>query len=388
MDIHSNDHTILIVENNQYGVEILLNILNQLDFRLVAAGTGEKAIALCKEIAPDLILMDVQMPGMDGFDTAALLKKDKKTQHIPILFTSTFSDSANILRCFESGGVDYISKPFKKEELLARINTHLSLTNLRKQLQAERDNLSAILQNMLPDSLLNTLKSGSFPRPMSVNSAGVLFTDFKNFSKLSQLLGSRESVTHLNLLYFGFDEIIDSFGLERVKTIGDAYFAVGGINTQPDDLYLSPALAALKLLEFVNYYNNSQKNEHWQLRIGITVGPVTSGVIGYQKIAYDVWGDSVNLANHLEEESDVGHVAIPDPVYQKIRKYITSTHTSTFSSEAWGQMTVHHCNNLTDALPAKFRNKFQETSPKTILKKASSREHLLNKIFRLNTEQN
>ncbi len=383
MNNHLPDYTILVVENNRLNLELLLSILNRLDCRLMAAKSGRNAIRTCDSMTPDLILMDVHLPDMDGFETARLIRNNEKIQDVPILFTSTFSDSKNIIKCFDAGGVDYITKPFNEKELLARINVHLSLSKLREQLLTDRDNLNAILHNILPDKLINTLREGVFPKPESTENAAVLFTDFKNFSSLTHNLGSNKSVEHLNLIYFAFDEIVTRFGLERVKTIGDAYFAVGGINTQPDDLYLNPVLAALKMQEFTAYYNRLMKDIQWQLRIGFTVGPVTSGVIGYQKIAYDVWGDTVNLANRLEKEAEPGHVAVPEFVYRKIDKYLDITRNKVLLSSAWGTINIYQCSGTTDSLPVDQKNKFREPDPKTLLEQASSKKSLLGKIFKL-----
>ncbi len=377
------DYTILVVENNQFNIELLLSILIQHDYRLAAATTGKKALRICEEITPDLILMDVQMPDMDGFETAKKLLKNEKTRHIPILFTSTFSDSKNILRCFESGGVDYISKPFKKNELLARINTHLSLKNLREQLETDRDHLTAILQNMLPAEVIRSLKNGSFPNPRFVEKAAVLFTDFKNFSDLTHKVGSNESVRHLNQLYFVFDKIVAEFGLERIKTIGDAYFSVGGINTTPDNLYLSPVLAGLKMQEFVRYYNTLQTNIRWELRIGVTIGPVTSGVIGYQKIAYDVWGDTVNFAQRLESRADPGQVAVPEHVYQKIHDQVEVSRLDVLDSSTWGRFKLYQCKGISDQIPASQISKLQRMDPESMLHEVSDKKSILGRIFHL-----
>lgn len=380
---NTRDHTILVVENSQFNLELLLSILTQYDYRLAAATTGEKAIKICKEITPDLILMDVEMPDMDGFETAARLLANEKTRHIPILFTSTLSDSKNIVRCFESGGVDYISKPFKKKELLARIDTHLSIKNLREQLQTDRDHLSAILNNMLPGELIKSLKNGKFPKPESVDEAAVLFTDFKNFSHLTQKLGSKKSVHHLNEIYYAFDKIVDLFGLERIKTIGDAYFAVGGLNTFPENLYLYPVLAGLKMQEFVTYYNSIHQEIQWKLRIGFSVGPVTSGVIGYQKIAYDVWGDTVNLANRLEDKARPGHVAIPEFIFEKIRKYVSISHKETMKSATWGTLTIYHCNSTSGKLPAREKKLMEQIEPESLFEEVTNKRSILNRIFQL-----
>ncbi|MDG5766826.1 adenylate/guanylate cyclase domain-containing protein [Balneolales bacterium ANBcel1] len=383
MSTHHREFTILVVESNQLNLELLLTFFMQSEYRIAAATTGIKALKICEEITPDLILMDVQMPEMDGFQTAGKLLKNPKTQDIPIIFTSTLTDSNIILKCFESGGIDYISKPFKKAELLARIHTHLSLKILREQLQTDRDHLTAILHNMLPMGLIKSLRNGEFPKPVSVDTAATLFTDFKNFSSITQKLGSKRSVDHLNQIYYAFDEIVEAFGMERIKTIGDAYFAVGGINTHPSNIYLYPILAGLKFKEFVAYYTEHKTDADWQLRIGFAVGPVTSGVIGYQKIAYDVWGDTVNLANHLEHVGRPGYVVIPEFIYDKVRDFVTVSFMDTIHSNPWGELNIYFCSGVTDNLPEPLKDIMQEMDPEKLFKKSSSKKSLLKKIFEI-----
>lgn len=383
MDSPSREYLILIAEGNQLNLELLLHFLMDSEYRLASATTSEKAIEICEQVNPDLILMDVDLPDTNGFETAKQLLNNDKTGHIPVIFTADISNNEVVTNCFEYGGVDYISKPFKKPELLARINTHLSLNLLRKQLHTDQNHLTAILHNMLPNDLINSLKNGSFPKPKSVESAAALFTDFKNFSTITKNLGSQESVNHLNLIYFVFDEIVESFGLERIKTIGDAYFAVGGINTIPDHLYLNPILAALKMQEFVQFYSNQQKDNEWLLRIGFTTGPVTSGIIGYQKIAYDVWGDTVNLANYLENRSYPGQVAVSDFIYEKVSDHISTSHMDTIRRAPWGTIHIYHCDGIKGTLPDPQSQIMQKLDPESLLKLAASKKSLLKRIYQI-----
>ena len=171
--------------------------------------------------------------------------------------------------------------------------------------------------------------------------------------------------------------------MERVKTIGDAYFAVGGINTRPASIYLSPLLAALKMQEFVRYYNSRLDDIRWELRAGFTVGPVTSGVIGYQKIAYDVWGDTVNLANRLESEADTGCVAVPQKVYRQVRNQIGVRRSDIITSPEWGSMKIYQCEKIPPNLPARYADLVEKIDPRNLLENVFSEKSLLDKLFQL-----
>ena len=141
-------------------------------------------------------------------------------QDVPVIFLSAMRDVENIVRCFDSGGVDYISKPFRQQELIARIETHLKIKRLKEQVDRERDRMKAILGNILPGSYINELTDGKRPGSQLFENVVVMFTDFKNFTGLSEKLGPEASIEHLNRLFFAFDEIIDYFGLERIKNTG------------------------------------------------------------------------------------------------------------------------------------------------------------------------
>ena len=125
---------ILIVEDFPGNVEILCDVLGDSGCQIVAAEDGESALHLAEQVHPDLILLDVMLPGIDGFETCRRLKTNEKTQDIPVIFVTSLTDPADITRGFEVGAVDYIARPLRYKELLARINTHLTVRNLQKEL--------------------------------------------------------------------------------------------------------------------------------------------------------------------------------------------------------------------------------------------------------------
>jgi two-component system sensor histidine kinase/response regulator len=133
--------TLLLVDDNPTNLGILLDFLGNSGFRLLVAQDGESAIQQMKYILPDLILLDVMMPGMDGFETCHLIKKDERTKDIPVIFMTALTETVDKVKGFSVGAVDYVTKPIQAEEVLARINTHLALQNLRRRLQEQNQQL-------------------------------------------------------------------------------------------------------------------------------------------------------------------------------------------------------------------------------------------------------
>ncbi len=140
-------NTILAVDDNPDNLRLLAEILNKHDYKLRLAPNGERALATIRKEAPDLILLDIMMPVMDGFEVCRQLKQDKATAGIPIIFISALDETSDKVRAFSLGGVDYITKPFRSEEVLARVKTHLTL----RSLQLELENKNAELRKALDE---------------------------------------------------------------------------------------------------------------------------------------------------------------------------------------------------------------------------------------------
>ncbi len=146
---------ILIVDDNPANLGTLFDYLSKFDFTVLVAQSGEDALELVRENTPDIILLDILMPGMDGFETCLLLKADEKAKDIPVLFVSSLSETVDKVRGFEAGGIDYITKPFQQEEVLARVSTHLSLHKLRSELEEKNIRLQEeILERERAEKLL------------------------------------------------------------------------------------------------------------------------------------------------------------------------------------------------------------------------------------------
>jgi two-component system, sensor histidine kinase and response regulator len=141
MDTNFKDATLLVVDDNKENLKVVGNLLKEFHYKIAFATSGHEAMEILSVTPVDLILLDIMMPGMDGFEVCFLIKQDTKLKDIPIIFLTAKTDTEDIVTGFLSGGVDYITKPFKKEELICRINTHLELKYSRELIKHQAEEL-------------------------------------------------------------------------------------------------------------------------------------------------------------------------------------------------------------------------------------------------------
>lgn len=183
------------------------------------------------------------------------------------------------------------------------------LTSLLNDLDEERARSQSLLRNVLPQRVIDRLEAGETRIADRHDDAVVLFSDFVGFTGISAELPAAELVADLDGLFRAFDEICIATGIEKIKTVGDAYLAVAGLDgSGPMESAVSTAEAALRMLDAVEA--RALGSVRWQARIGINAGPLVAGVVGSSKFAYDVWGDTVNVASRLETASEPGRIHV------------------------------------------------------------------------------
>ena len=288
---------ILVIEDEPANIQTLSTLLKERGYKINIATNGRQGLEVLERIRPDLILLDIMMPEIDGFETCRRIKASTAWREIPIIFLTAKTDTADIVRGFELGAVDYVAKPFNAHELLARVNTHLTLDYLHRE--NER-----LLLNVLPASIANKLKQQVGIIADRFDDVSVLFADIVEFTPLSARLSPTELIESLNRVFSGFDELADHHKLEKIKTIGDGYMVAGGLIEQNADHLAAMATMALAMHENVRKLNSEFGG--LSLRIGLQVGSVIAGVIGIRKFIYDVWGDTVNTASRLESHGAPG----------------------------------------------------------------------------------
>ncbi len=203
----------------------------------------------------------------------------------------------------------------------------------RQKLQLEKDRSENLLLNILPAEVAEELKEKGQADARDFEIVSILFTDFKEFTETSEKFTATELVNEINYCFSGFDMIMEQNGVEKIKTIGDAYMAAGGLPVPSDNSTKRTVKAALEMQDFIKkrkLENDKQGMPAFEMRVGIHTGPVVAGIVGVKKFQYDIWGDTVNTANRMETNSEPGRVNISRQTYELIKN------NSDFSFESRG----------------------------------------------------
>lgn len=206
------------------------------------------------------------------------------------------------------------------------------LVDQNRLISEERQRSEELLLNILPVTVAAELKETGKASARSYDDVSVMFADFKGFSAIAATMSPEELIGHLDEAFRAFDKIVRGLGLEKIKTIGDAYMCAGGLPEETKDHAQKIVLAALEMQEYLD------TNEHFSARIGIHSGPVVAGVVGQDKFVYDIWGDTVNQASRLEVAGVAGKVAVSATVAKRLGKGFTCIPAGTFEAKNIGTM--------------------------------------------------
>ncbi len=251
--------------------------------------------------------------------------------------------------------VAYVQR--RKRIMLERRNAELeSLVEERtKDLKLERDKSEALLLNILPKETADELKAYGKAKPKRYELVSVLFTDFKGFTLVAEKLSPEELIVELDNCFAKFDEIIVRHHIEKIKTIGDAYMCAAGL---PKPRPSNPIDAVLAALEMQGYMNDTfaeksaRGEEYWQLRLGIHSGPLVAGVIGTKKFAYDIWGDTVNLASRMESSGEPGKINISGDTYRYVKDFFICTYRGQVAAKNKGHVDMYFVERIREEYSA------------------------------------
>ena len=314
---------VLIVDDQEANVLLLRRLLASAGYTSIASTTDPLQVCrLHRQNSYDLILLDLQMPGMDGFQVLAGLTEIEMDSYLPVLVIT--AQPEHKLRALKAGAKDFITKPFDLVEIQARVHNLLEVRLLHRQSRelyaqvvAEQKVSEGLLSNMLPEPIAQRLKAKPGVIADSFPEATILFAGLHDFPRLTERMAAEDVVRLLNEIYSGFDSLIQKLGLEKIKTIGDAYLVAAGVPVARPDHAEAIAEAALALQQEI-VRHDAPNGENFSLRIGINTGLVVAGVIGKTRLSYDVWGETVNTAWHMEIYGAPGSIQVNETTHARL----------------------------------------------------------------------
>jgi len=346
---------VLVVDDSRTLRKLLIRELNLIGITNIAeAADGNEALNLVRSESFDLMLLDMEMPELDGLGVLSIIKSTPQLSYLPVIVVSGAEQFEKTVECIQIGAEDYLPKPFNPILLRARVFSSLEKKRLRDldreridELQHEKELLSIeqmktekLMLNILPKPVADRLKKGEKNIAGSYPEVTILFSDLVGFTKMSSEKSATELVRLLNDLFTRFDKRAELLGLEKIKTIGDAYMAVGGLPIPRPDHAQIVADMALGMFEDLREFNATQGAE-LQMRIGLNSGPVVAGVIGFTKFSYDLWGNTVNTASRMESTSLPGRIQISPSTQAALHDHFILEEREPIECKGLGQIMTH-----------------------------------------------
>ena len=349
---------VLVVDDSKTLRRILIRELNSIGITNISeAGDGNEAVERLRVESFDLMLLDMEMPELDGLGVLKVVKSTPELSYLPVIIVSSAEDFDRIVECIQVGAEDYLPKPFNAVLLRARVFSSLEKKRLRDldrehilELQREKEMLhieqmksEKLMLNILPKPIADRLKRGEKNIAGSYPEVTVLFSDLVGFTKMSATKTAPELVKLLNDIFSRFDKRAELLGLEKIKTIGDAYMAVGGLPIPRSDHAEIVADMALGMYQDLADFNQANQQEI-QMRIGIHSGPVVAGVIGFTKFSYDLWGNTVNTASRMESTSGNGRIQVSAITHELLKEHFVLEERELIECKGLGPMLTSYVN--------------------------------------------
>ena len=333
---------ILIIDSDENTVRGLKSILNGGGNNVISVPTEEEANTILNKRDIGIILVSASEKE-GGVELLRRLKQHPKGAEIyKIVITDEKGSGTKLVKGFREGAVDHIIKPFNPNLVKAKIEVF-------KALFFKDQRINQLLTNIFPRKVLEDLNVQGKFSPQRIEEGTVLFTDFVAFTKIAKHMLPLELLKRLETYFNKFDEIIDRYQLEKIKTIGDAYMALSGVTEKNSKPAVRACLAALEMRDYMvneKLFAQATGKDYWEIRIGIHSGPLVAGIIGAKKISFDVWGDTVNIAARAEHHSVPNGITITDRVAGHVIPYFNLEHRGEIDIKHGGAVDMYFLNNL------------------------------------------
>ena len=271
-----------------------------------------------------MVLLDIVMPGVDGLAALDQIRADPALHELMVVMVSGHQAIDNEVQAIERGANGYLTKPIRAPLLHARVNACVERNQARAHgrqlvadLQVANDRSEALLRHMLPPTIARRLLANPARIADIIADASVVFVDLVGFTALAHNSGPDSIVNCLIDLFGSYDRLAEKLGVEKIKTIGDAYLAVAGV-PEPRADHVEVAVRFARAASMQARQITGPDGAPLQVRVGVHCGPLVAGVVGTHRFAYDVWGDTVNTAARLQTACSPGGVLLSDTVRTRL----------------------------------------------------------------------
>lgn len=327
--------SVLVVDDEPANLALVASVLrDRHDVRV--ANTGERALALARSAPPDLVLLDVEMPGMDGYAVCTALKREEPTRDAPVVFLTSRSSVEDEAHGFSLGAVDYMHKPLSPPLLVARVATHLALRAALRAAREEKRKADGLLEVVLPRVAADELRATATVKSRRIEGVAVMFCDIVGFTAWCERQPPEAVVRDLHAVFLRFEAIAREHGVEKLKTVGDGFMAAAGLLEPVEEPLLRAVRCALQMASEV-----SRLVPAWQLHSGVNVGPVVAGIVGGERYQFDVWGDTVNLAARLAGAATPGRVAVTAQAWSALEGKVQGQPLGTRTLKGKGELALY-----------------------------------------------
>lgn len=321
---------ILIIDDDYKNQKGLKEILSGGGNNVLTVDSIHEALPILKQKEIGILLINIDNPFSGGFELLQSLKEASAAKNMyKIVLTADSASGAKMVKGLNEGAVDYITFPFNPNLIQAKIEVF-------KSLYYKDQRINQLLSNIFPSNVLEDLSANNKFSPKRVENGIVLFTDFVDFSLKARDIKPIRLLRKLEYYFTQFDEIIERYKLEKIKTIGDAYMALGGVTENMKEPAIRACLAAIEIRNFMRNERDvarAMNRDYWEIRVGLHMGPLVAGIIGSSKISFDVWGDTVNIAARAEAGTKPGFITITKDIADEVMEYM--------NMEPRGDVSIH-----------------------------------------------
>ena len=378
MEVLKDVFNVLYVDDEENNLNSFRAALRR-NYNIYTALSGEEGMDILSKNDIHVVVTDQRMPTMTGVQFLQHIPPEK--DNIRIILTG-FSDIESIIEAINTGMVyRYITKPWDKDELKITIDNAIETIMLRrnnkhlieelkeyneqleekvllrtKEIEKQKEIIEAaklqsdsLLLNILPGEIADELKKFGKSYARKHDQVSVLFADIKGFTSIAEKLTPVKLVTQLDEVFGAFDNIIAKHGMEKIKTIGDAYMCACGLPLADNENAIKSVNAALDMQQFIRGFGEANKIQNlpvFEIRIGIHTGPLVAGVVGLKKFAYDIWGDAVNLASQMEQHSETGKVNISGETYSLVKNAFNCTYRGKIEAKSKGEVDMYFVDSV------------------------------------------